>query len=139
MKKKVQVVILTPENQTLVFKTNRDRGSFWQNVTGSVDTDEDFLEAAIRELCEETGLESQNAREHIVALNTEFFFTDRKERNVHEKVYYYFGPQWEVTMSDEHVDYKWMNASEVTIGFFKYHSNFQALEKSLEKLSQDLK
>jgi dATP pyrophosphohydrolase len=40
----------------LLLRRTANRGGFWQGVTGGVEEDEDLLEAARRELVEETGL-----------------------------------------------------------------------------------
>src|SRR4051812_7156859 len=57
-RRKVQVWIyrLAPF-QVLLLKTNRSRGAFWQPVTGSVEDEESLPDAALREGCEESGLE----------------------------------------------------------------------------------
>ncbi|MCB9094269.1 MAG: NUDIX domain-containing protein [Halobacteriovoraceae bacterium] len=141
MKKKVQVVVLGRNNsssadlEVLVFKTNKERGSFWQNVTGSVEPHESFYEAAVRELVEETGIDKSVAEKKINQIETEFFFTDRKDRHVQEKVYFYLGPKFDVQMSDEHVDYKWLPVRKVQSNGYRYESNYQALLKAIEKLS----
>ena len=53
----VLVVIYTPALDVLLIK-RADAADFWQSVTGSKDTlDESFVEAAVREVREETGLD----------------------------------------------------------------------------------
>jgi 8-oxo-dGTP pyrophosphatase MutT (NUDIX family) len=42
--------------RVLVLKTRKDRGGFWQPVTGSVEKGERLLDAALREAQEETSL-----------------------------------------------------------------------------------
>ncbi len=139
MKRKVQIVILSSEDpkdpELLILKTNKERGSFWQNVTGSVDDEESFQEAAMRELAEETGINLDNAKKFITPLESEFFFIDRKERHVHEMVYVYHGPKWDIQMCEEHVEYSWVNASSLPRDQYKYESNYQAVQKALEKIS----
>ena len=47
--KKVQIlVIATHQNKKYLLRlqTNKRRGEFWQNITGSVENDESFSEAA---------------------------------------------------------------------------------------------
>ncbi|MDB5919831.1 MAG: dihydroneopterin triphosphate diphosphatase [Massilia sp.] len=52
----VLVVIHTPDLQVLLIE-RADKPGFWQSVTGSLDTpDEPLIEAAARELFEETGI-----------------------------------------------------------------------------------
>ena len=57
-RQKVQIVIFREKEKTgydvLLLKTNKRRGSFWQNVTGGVETsDHTLLKAAEREIEEE--------------------------------------------------------------------------------------
>ncbi len=144
MKRKVQIVILSQNQETnhleaLVFKTNKERGSFWQNVTGSVEDGESFSEAAIRELIEETSIKASNLEKQVFDLDSEFFFLDRKQRRAQEKVYYYFGPRWDISICEEHIDFKWLVASEIPRDLYKYESNYQALLKALEKISDSTK
>lgn len=141
MKRKVQIVILA-ENlkndlEVLILKTNKERGSFWQNVTGSVESEESFHEAAYRELVEETGIDIRAAQSFVQDLDTEFFFDDRKDRKVQEKVYFYYGPRWDIKISSEHIHYKWLKVNNVNANKYKYPSNYHALVKSLEKISKD--
>lgn len=51
----VLVVIHTPDLQCLLLERARHPG-FWQSVTGSREDDESFLQTAVREVGEETGL-----------------------------------------------------------------------------------
>ncbi|AUN94247.1 dihydroneopterin triphosphate diphosphatase [Pseudazoarcus pumilus] len=51
----VLVVIHTPDLQVLLIERARP-GGHWQSVTGSLEADETPLEAAVREVMEETGL-----------------------------------------------------------------------------------
>lgn len=53
----VLVIIYTPELDVLLIK-RADAADFWQSVTGSKDTlDEPYLQTAVREVWEETGIE----------------------------------------------------------------------------------
>ena len=52
----VLVVIHTPDLQILLLERAKHPG-YWQSVTGSREDDESFLETAVREVGEETGLE----------------------------------------------------------------------------------
>jgi dATP pyrophosphohydrolase len=89
----VLVVIHTPGLDVLLIE-RADHAGFWQSVTGSLDSeDEDILEAARREVMEETGID---AAEHQL--------TDWHAQNVYD-IY----PQWRwryapgVTRNTEHV------------------------------------
>ena len=61
----VLVVIHTPALQILLIERARNPG-FWQSVTGSLDAvDESPLEAAVREVGEETGLDARDPTYHL--------------------------------------------------------------------------
>jgi dihydroneopterin triphosphate diphosphatase len=68
----VLVVIHTPQLEVLLIERADDRGQasgFWQSVTGSLDTeDESFIDCAVREVMEETGLDARpgNALGHVL-------------------------------------------------------------------------
>jgi dATP pyrophosphohydrolase len=54
----VQVVIFTETGQGreyLLLRRVQSHGGFWQSVTGSLEADETYLDAAVREVYEETG------------------------------------------------------------------------------------
>ncbi len=133
--RKVQVVLaaISPVGvwSFLVFKTNPERGSFWQNVTGSVEDGETFEEAALREAQEESGL----AIEHIVDiedLNLVHHFQDRWKRKVEEHTFLIvLEGQWKPTLDPhEHVDWKWLDINEIEDDCLEWPSNVEALEKA---------
>ena len=54
----VGIVVLNKENKVFVAKRIDNPKNFWQMPQGGVDKNEDFLTAALRELKEETSIES---------------------------------------------------------------------------------
>ncbi len=134
--KKAQVVVFRVENNktyVLLLQTNPERGSFWQNVTGSVDEGEDFVEGAVRELKEETGIVSQtNEISDLV-----FEFHDRWGKDVTERNYWCVTDSSEVNISkEEHQNYKWVEVSEISESHFKFPSNYQAFQFALRDLEK---
>ncbi len=128
-KRKAQVVIIA-KTQLLLLETSKSRGdNFWQNVTGSIEENEDFLIGAIREVFEETGISAQS----LIDLGLVFNFIDRFNKNVREKCYLLYLPKTpEVKISEEHQNYRWIDIANVKDGDFKFSSNFEAFKKSLE-------
>ena len=121
--------------QFLLLQTNKDRGSFWQNITGSVDPGEDFPEAALREAMEETALTQENVVD-MRELGMDFEFPDRWGHQAKEKVFLLecqsvFNPKLD---SKEHQDYKWVSKDRINKDSVKYESNWLALQKTMELL-----
>lgn len=129
---KVQVIAYyiskAQEKVFLALKTNIERGGFWQNITGHVDSGESLSAAAMRELFEETGIHREQLC-RFEALDLEFRFHDRWGYDCIESC---FAAQIlarpGVQISDEeHQDYKWVKASDLTPALYKYPNNFEAI------------
>ena len=58
LRKGVGVILINDENKVFVAKRIDNPKNFWQMPQGGVDKDEDFLTAALRELKEETNIQS---------------------------------------------------------------------------------
>ena len=72
VQRKVQVWVLDTEKKAvLLLQTIPERDSFWQPVTGSVEEGETLTEAALREVCEETGLGDETK---VIDLHYKFSF-----------------------------------------------------------------
>ncbi len=126
---KVQVCVFC-KDEVLLLKVAKERGGFWQNVTGSVEDGENFEEGAIRELEEETGILTK-----VFSADYEFQFFSQYQNVVIEKAFYCFLSQKpELILSEEHEEYKWIKINEVTSLDFQYPSNYEAFIRSSEKL-----
>ena len=126
-KQKVQVVTIA-ENCVLLLQFAKDRGEGFQNITGSVEDDESFLEAARREMVEEIGI-----ADNVVEIDLSFTFRDRWGCDVLEKVFLYHpAKKPNISLSSEHQSYKWKAIAEVTEVDFAYSTNFEALKKAVE-------
>jgi 8-oxo-dGTP pyrophosphatase MutT (NUDIX family) len=108
------------------------RGGMWAHVTGSVDPGEEFVDGAIRELQEETGLHlpvNESSFEHR--------FVDRFDRSVHEKVY------WAILERDlpisldgkEHTEFEWTPLESIGPQSFGQKSHFEAFIQVLREVS----
>jgi len=123
LRKKVQVVVFNLSGKTpkvLLLKTNKSRGSFWQNVTGSLNTDEAPLEGAKRELLEETGLSPKK----IIDPGYSFKY-DKFEEFVFGAVLAK-SPKKITLDPKEHDDFMWVDLKKISQDSYKYPSNFEA-------------
>ncbi len=132
---KIQIVVLAKENKNyylLLLKTNERRGSFWQNITGSLEKDESFEEAAHREFLEETGISAAPIQEEDLSLD--FTFEDQWKRDVYEKTYMYLlDHRYPIKIEPhEHSDYRWINVQEVKPDAYKFPSNYKTFCKALK-------
>ena len=139
---KVQIVMfqqfINSKNlYVLLLQTNQSRGAFWQNITGGVEKiDSSLLQAAKRELKEETGIMPH----FFHSLDLTFEFTDKWKTRVKEFVFYaiYRNPTDKLIMPtidpEEHQSYNWVNTQEVNQGNFYYQSNYEAFLTSLEEI-----
>ena len=136
-KRKVQSVIFYCDAERrkhfLLLKVNKDRGLFWQNSTGSVDSGEDYLAASKREAIEETAITESNI-ESITQSTLEFEFHDRWGKDVIEKVFFIKAKsKWDITLDpSEHTDFKWVIDQEISKDSVHFESNSQALFKCME-------
>lgn len=130
--KKIQVAVIAQCNNKyylLQLRTIPKNGSFWQNITGSVEEGEKYKQAAIRELQEETGIEIECV-ERFQALDYKIKFHDKWGRDVTEKAYcVLINDTIEIKIcSKEHDEYKWIECSKVTKDNFKYPGNFEVFK-----------
>ena len=130
-KQKVQIVTIA-DGQLLLLQFAEIYNQGFQNITGSVDSGETFLEAAMRELQEEIG-----SRSEIIDLHQNFHFHDRWGSDVHEKVFLcQFKKIPSIILSHEHQSFKWIPTAQVTPLDFVFPSNFEAFQKAMEYLTK---
>jgi 8-oxo-dGTP pyrophosphatase MutT (NUDIX family) len=127
IKQKIQVVTIA-EGHLLLLQFAKFHGEGFQNITGSVEYDESFLEAARRELVEEIGI-----AENVIDLQLTFHFLDRWGADVEERVFL-FNPQSipEIKLSSEHQSFKWVPVEKITVKDFVFPTNFEAFLKAWE-------
>lgn len=134
--RKAQIVAVAPNEhqqiEILLLKTNERRGSFWQNCTGKIEDGESYEDGAIRELMEETGLQTSNI-EWIKDMDLTHHFVDQWKRNVCEKAFLVVTKtKWDIQIDPgEHSDYKWVTPDEISEGCVKFPGNFEALQKAI--------
>jgi 8-oxo-dGTP pyrophosphatase MutT (NUDIX family) len=138
--RKSQIVLATVDEKRqsflfLLLRTNKQRGEFWQNVTGKIEVDETYEEGGLREAMEETGVNVESIVD-IVDLGINHDFIDQRNRNVHEKSFLIIlDKKWDIKIDPkEHNDFKWVAMAEVGPESVKYKGNFEALEKARQLL-----
>ncbi len=120
-------------HEYLLLKTVPKRGSFWQGVTGAIEKGENLIDAAKRELKEETGI----IPEHIYRLDYSYSLPVADEwrsqyhPNVDKVTEYSFlagvQPTSEPLLSFEHTEYRWVKYEEA-LNLLKWPKNKEALE-----------
>ena len=135
MHRKAQVVTLLKENEelyVLLMLTQPARGEHWQNVTGSVEDDEDFAEGARRELFEETGLDLP-----VIPLTLVQTFYDRFERHVREEVFMailHHRPERIQLCAKEHQAYQWVKFEDLRESHYGFAFHYRATVLAKEQI-----
>ena len=114
-----------------------DKVGFWQSVTGSVEGDETPLQAAIREVHEETGLDASkyNLQDWHASNIYEIYphWRHRYAPNVTQNTEHLFGLELPAPLAikltvDEHVRYEWVDWREAATRVFSW-TNIDALKR----------
>lgn len=133
MVQKVQIVVFSTLNspiKVLLLQTNSTRGSFWQNITGSVEHGEHFDQAARRELEEETGIGPMEPN-NMHSLDFPLTFQDQRSREILEHTYLYLTKKEQIDLDPkEHQAFRWKSIDEVVPEDFHYQSNYEVFKKA---------
>ncbi len=130
------VLIHTPALQVLIME-RADKAGFWQSVTGSIEGDETPLQASIREVFEETGLDTtQYNLQDWQASNVYEIYPHWRYRyapGVVENTEHLFGLELPSALPiklapDEHVRYEWVDWREAATRVFSW-TNIDALKR----------
>lgn len=116
----------------LILKRDFKNNNIWQPVTGKVEGKESILDGAKREVFEETGIKNF-AR--IIDLDYAFNFKN-KYGNFKEHCFGFevSSDTEEISISDEHEKYSWMNF-ETVMEMIYWKSNKEALKLLYNKIS----
>ena len=143
----VGIVVLNKENKIFVAKRIDNKKNFWQMPQGGVDKGEDFYEAAIRELKEETSIVSVELIQEIEKKLTYvlpdeligIIWKGRFKGQVQKWfVMRFFGSETEININTKHpefLDWKWVNIDDLTneVVEFKVHV-YKQIQKELYKI-----
>ena len=143
----VGIAVLNKKNQVFLAKRIDNPKNFWQMPQGGVDKGEDFYEAAIRELEEETSIKTISLIKEMDGLTTYLlpnhlvgiiwkgkykgqkqkwflmkFTGDEKEINIHTK-------------NPEFLEWKWVELDQITqlVVDFKLHV-YKQLQEKIKKI-----
>jgi len=143
----VGIVVLNKKNQVFLAKRIDNPKNFWQMPQGGVDRGEEFYQAAIRELHEETSIKNVSLIKEIDGLTT-YFLPDHlvgiiwkgKYKGQKQKwfIVRFIGDEKEInikTKKPEFLDWKWVNIENLTdeIVNFKLHV-YKKIQKELYKI-----
>ena len=143
----VGIVVLNEKNQVFLAKRIDNPKNFWQMPQGGVDEGEDYYDAAIRELKEETSIKTISLIKEIDGLTTYLLpnylvgiIWKGKYKGQKQKwfIVRFNGEEKEIninTKNPEFLDWKWVNIDDLTneIVEFKVHV-YKQIQKELYKI-----
>lgn len=113
----------------LLLKRNQELGGYWQPVTGFFEEPETNRQAALRELVEETGIESY---QRIVDPRHFFFFDMQGDKCAVSVLAVEVASQTQIRLSYEHTEHCWLHYREARLTLY-WENNRVTLDK-LHKL-----
>ena len=131
MRQSIEAWIYHPEDgEILLLKVEAEKVSFWQPITGGIESGESPEEACLREIKEETGLLLDCS--NLISLGD---FTVKIDENlsIHKNLFLVLTEQKAIQISDEHVDAQWVALDKVSSQLY-WPSNQATFEIISEKL-----
>ncbi len=135
----VLVVIYAKDTNGVLMLQRKDDPTFWQSVTGSIEAEEKPIEAAKREIKEETGLQISSQKQLLVDCNQQIefeifpHFRYKYAPNITHCIEHWFllplESEQEPILS-EHLAYRWVSAEEA-INMTKSPNNADAIRQYL--------
>ena len=147
LRKGVGIVLLNQNNQIFVAKRIDNPNDFWQMPQGGIDIGENPLQAAYRELKEETSIKSvklikeiNNEITYLLPNNLLGIIWRGKFKGQTQKwfIMRFLGEDKEINLKTNHpefLDWKWINLENITdkVVDFKLHV-YQEIKKELKDL-----
>ena len=131
MRQSIEAWLFHPEDgEILLLKVEAEKVSFWQPITGGIESGESPEEACLREIKEETGL--LLACSNLTSLGD---FTVKIDENltIHKNLFLVLTEQKEIRISDEHVGAQWVALDKVSSQLY-WPSNQATFDIIIEKL-----
>ena len=131
MRQSIEAWLFHPEDgEILLLKVEAEKVSFWQPITGGIESGESPEEACLREIKEETGLVL--ACSNLTGLGN---FTVKIDENltIHKNLFLVLTEQKAIQISDEHVGAQWVALDKVSSQLY-WPSNQATFEMISEKL-----
>ena len=143
----VGIVVLNKNNKIFVAKRIDNPKNFWQMPQGGVDQNESYLDAAYRELYEETNIKeielikeveeftTYELPDHLLGIIWKGKFKGQKQKWF---IMRFVGNEDEInikTKKPEFLDWKWIDVNEITkkVVDFKYEV-YKKVKKEVEKI-----
>ncbi len=143
----VGIIVLNKKNQVFVAKRIDNPKNFWQMPQGGIDNGEDFLEAAYRELEEETSIKNveliqeldgtmtYELPKHLLGIIWKGKYRGQKQKWFVMK---FTGDENEInikTKKPEFLDWKWIDINQITdvVVDFKLHV-YKELKEKMRKI-----
>ena len=147
LRKGVGIVLLNKENKIFVAKRIDNPKNFWQMPQGGVDRNEDYLNAAFRELKEETSIENVDLIKEIDEMTTYELPNNLlgiiwkgKYRGQKQKWFLmrFKGKDSEVNLNTNHpefLDWKWINIDQITEVVVEFKLNvYKKIQEEVKKI-----
>ena len=131
MRQSIEAWIYHPkEREILLLKVEAEKVSFWQPITGGIESGESPEEACLREIKEETGLVL--ACSNLTSLG-DFMVKIDENLSIHKNLFLVLTEQKDIQLSDEHVGAQWVALDKVSSQLY-WPSNQETFEIITEKL-----
>ena len=131
IRRSIEAWIYHPEDgEILLLKVEDEKVSFWQPITGGIESGESPEEACIREIKEETGLVL--ACSNLTGLG-DFMVKIDENLSIHKNLFLVLTEQKDIQISDEHVGAQWVALEKISSQLY-WPSNQATFEIISEKL-----